>query len=427
MNITPLAQIHRRRLIQATAAAIAVAHAPGWLASAAQSDSAVNALVLDNNLFAFEFYQQIRATNDGNLLISPYSVSLALAMTFAGAAGNTAAQMADALSFAIDAGDIPSAFRELTAELVERGTAEDDEEAHQTARALNIANAIWGEETFPFSADYMNTLADEFGAALNLVDFKNEPEAARVAINDWIAAQTNDRIENIVPEGAITPDARLVLANAIWFYGAWLHDFNADFTSDNDFHLLDGDTVSVPFMHQQEDFLYSAGDNYQAIELPYAGSGFAFTLVMPDERTFESFDASLTAGSFDQIVHDLERTEIILSLPSFSFEFGVGLADALKALGMTDAFTAGIADFSGMIGGETDEELFISDVLHKAFIKLDESGTEAAAATVVIMEGAAAAPSEPLYVEINRPFLFAIRDTITGTLLFTGRVLSPES
>ncbi|MCC6704034.1 MAG: serpin family protein [Thermomicrobiales bacterium] len=417
----------RRRLIQAGAVAFAAAQAPNWLKAAAETDAAVNALVLDNNLFALELYQEIRAANEGNLLISPYSVSLALAMTFAGAAGTTAEQMANAMNFAIDAGDLPAAFRDLTADLTERGTADDDPDEGQTARTLSVANAIWGEQTFPFNDDYLNVLSEEFGAALNLVDFKGDPEGARIEINDWIAEQTNDRIENIVPEGAITPDARLVLANAIWFYGAWLRDFNPEFTSDDEFTLLDGENVTVPFMHQQERFDYAQGEGYQALELPYAGSGFAFTLVMPDEGTFEEFDASFDADTMKRIVNEFEWTEIILSLPSFSFEFGASVADALKALGMTDAFDDGLADFSGMVGGETDERLFISDILHKAFIALDEAGTEAAAATVVIMEGASAAPSDPIQVDIDRPFLFAIRDTVTGAILFLGRLLSPEA
>ena len=179
-------------------------------------------------------------------------------------------------------------------------------------------------------------------------------------------------------------------------------------------------------MTQGEDFMYLAGAGFQAVELPYAGSGFAFTILMPDEGEFEAFEESLDADILDDALDALVLTDVLLSLPSFSFEYDTSLADALTALGMTDAFTAGVADFSGMVEGTTDEPLFISDVIHKAFIAVDENGTEAAAATVVMMEGATASETGPIEVRINRPFLFSIRDTETGTLLFLGRVLTPE-
>ncbi len=418
--------LDRRRLIQATAASMAAIHAPGWLAAAQGRDSAISALVLDNNVFALHLYEQLNLEADGNLVVSPYSVSLALAMTYAGAEGATAEQMAQALVFAIDRDELPAAFHDLTADLVERGSAEEDEDENETARALNIANGLWGEETFPFNDEYIELLEDDFGAELNLVDFIGDPDGARDEINTWIADQTNDRIENIIPEGAITPDSRLVLANAIWFYGAWRYQFDEGRTQDREFFLLDGGEISVPFMRQQEDFPYYSGDGFQAIELPYDESGFAFLILMPDDGEFEAFESSLHAGIIADIAGELERTDIVLSMPKFEFEFGAGLVDALKALGMIDAFEAGIADFSGMIGEGTSEELFISNILHKAFIKLDENGTEAAAATIVMVDGAAAAPEEPLEVAIDRPFLFAIRDTETGTLLFIGRLLSPE-
>jgi serpin B len=428
MSTTERVSFDRRRLMQAAAAALAIVHAPGWLTAVAQGNpDAVGELVSGNNAFAFDLYQELRGAHETNLLASPYSVSLALAMTWAGARGSTAEQMAEAMRFTLDQADLPAAFGALSEDLSVRGTAEEDEDDQVTARALKIANALWGETSYPFSPDYIGLVAEEFGAALNLVDFRNEPEETRVAINDWVAENTNDRIENIIPEGVITSDTRLVLANAIWFYGAWRYQFEPDRTRDGEFTLLDGSTVSVPFMRQQEDFLYTEGDGFQAIELPYEGSGFAFTVLLPDDGEFEAFEESLDAETFTGIVDALERTDIVLSLPSFEFEFGASLSDALKSLGMTEAFAAGVADFSGMVDGTPPEELFISEVIHKAFIKLDETGTEAAAATVVIMEGAAAAPSEPIEVTVDRPFLFAIRDTETGALLFLGRVLSPES
>jgi serpin B len=217
-----------------------------------------------------------------------------------------------------------------------------------------------------------------------------------------------------------------VLANAIYFYGGWASAFSSRATEDGEFFLLDGSTVTVPFMSQWEQFPYARGDGFQAIEFPYAGSGFTFTVILPDEGSFDAFEEGLDAGAFAAAIDHLAPTDVRVSLPKFEFEFGASLAKTLQAMGMTDAFDAMRADFTGMVEGTPPEPLFIGDVLHKAFISLDEEGTEAAAATVIIGEASAAPPeTEPIEVRIDRPFLFAIRDTRTGTVLFLGRVMNP--
>ncbi len=423
MPITQPAPITRRRLIQASSAAAALAAHPAWIATIRAQDSSLDDLVSGNTRFALDLYQELRAAAEGNLFISPLSISLALAMTYTGANGDTAGQMAETLGFDLAPDDIGPTFRELVDDLLTRGTAEDSSDGEVTARALNIANALWGEETYPFSEDFMTNLEDDFGAGLQLVDFKNEPDAARDDINDWVEDNTEGRIEDIVPEGAINRDTRLVLANAIWFYGAWAEPFEPGSTEDGDFTLLDGDTVTVPFMRQTVFTPYAEGDGFQVVELSYAGSGFALTVILPDEGEFDTVEETLDTGILD----DLVSTDVRLALPKFSFEFDASLADSLQALGMTDAFDGNLADFSGMIADPDAEPLFISDVLHKAFIAVDEEGTEAAAATVVMMEAASADESRPIEVLIDRPFIFAIRDTQTGTLLFLGRVLDPRS
>jgi serpin B len=416
--------VTRRRLLQASAAATAlVAAHPAWLVTVRAQESTQADLVAGNTSFALNLYDNLRQSAEGNLLVSPLSISLALAMTYTGADGDTADQMAETLGFDLAPDAIGAAFRDLVDDLVTRGTAEDDPDEDVSARALNIANALWGEQTYPFSEDFMGSLEDDFGAGLQLVDFQNKPEQARDDINDWVEDNTEGRIEDIVPEGVINPDTRLVLANAIWFYGAWANPFEPDNTEDGDFTLLDGDAVTVPFMHQNKFMPYTEGDNYQAVELPYAGSGFTFTVILPDEGEFETVEESLDTGVLDELV----SSDVRLAMPKFSFEFDTSLADSLMALGMTDAFDGNIADFSGMIADPDADPLVISDVIHKAFIAVDEEGTEAAAATVVMMESATAAESEPIDVTIDRPFIFAIRDTETGTLLFLGRVLDPSS
>jgi serpin B len=363
---------------------------------------------------------------DGNLFVSPYSISQALAMTYAGANGATATQMANTLHFTLDQAALPVAFQTLNSDLVTRGTADADPEQGYPPRSLQIANGLWGEQTFPFSASFSEQLAEYYGAGLQAADFQNDPDGVRDEINGWVAEHTEDKIQGIVPEGAITEDSRLVLANAIYFYGGWLHTFDAEATEDADFHLIDGTTTSVPFMGQMAYFSYGTGDGFQVIELPYAGSQLAFTVILPDEGQFEAVESALDPEALDAAIGELESRELILTLPRFEFEYSASLADTLIALGMTDAFDADQADFSGMLDASAPEPLVIGDVLHKAFISVDEEGTEAAAATAVLMAGAAAPSDPPLEVSIDRPFVFLIRDTETGAVLFIGRVMDPS-
>jgi serpin B len=385
-------------------------------------------VVAGNTAFALDVYAAVRLDADGNLIISPYSISQALAMTYAGAGGETAAQMAETLSFGLPQPALHEAFGGLNADLVARGTAEDDPEAGQAARALRIANALWGEQTYPFSQSYNAQLEQYYGAGLHQSDFVNAPEETREEINDWVADQTEDRIQDIVPEGAITSETRLVLANAIYFYGGWQNTFESSATHDGEFFLLDGTTVTGPFMFQRVHLPYARGDGFQIIEFPYADSGFSFSVILPDEGRFEAFEDGLDADTLNAAIGQLAYTEVLVYLPKFEFDFDASLSGTLQTMGMADAFDPMGADFSGMVEGTPPEPLYIGDVLHKAFISVDEIGTEAAAATVVLMPGAAApAPTEPPDVRIDRPFIFAIRDTRTSTLLFVGRVMNPSA
>ncbi len=402
--------------------------APIALSAKAQPDD-TTVLVEGSTGFAFDLYAALRESADGNLLFSPFSVSQALAMTYTGAEGHTRAQMAEVLGFDIDGSALNGAFSQLTADLTERGTAPADPDRGEVAQALHVANGLWGEQTFPFSDAFLSELSEYYGAGLQETDFINAPEDARDEINGWVEEQTENRIQDIVPEGAIDSATRLVLANAIYFYGGWAETFDAENTSDEDFHLLDGSTVTVPLMFQHESYWYTAGDGFQIIEIPYARSGLAFTVILPDEGAFESVESELNAAALGDAVGQVVWTDIELYLPSFEFEFTAGLGEILQSMGMTDAFDPGTADFSGMVDGDVPDPLFIGDVLHKAFISVDEDGTEAAAATAVLMLAGSAPgePAEPIEVRIDRPFIFAIRDVQTGTILFLGRVLDPRA
>ena len=376
-------------------------------------------LVSGNSRFAFDLYQAIRG-EDGNLFYSPYSISVALAMTYAGARGETELQMADTLHFVLSQGRLHPSFNGLDLELTQRGEGAEgkDEEGFR----LNIVNAIWGQDGYEFLAEFLDALAENYGAGLRLLDFVNAPEESRVTINDWVSDETESRIEDLIPQGLIDPATRLVLTNAIYFNAAWQHPFMENLTADGSFYLLDGSKVTVPMMTQSESFGYAAGEGYQAVELPYDGQELSMVILLPEAGEFEPFEASLSAEEVDAIVQDLGSRQVALTMPTFEFESDFSLADTLVDMGMPDAFS-GNADFSGMTG---DRDLFISDVIHKAFVSVDEAGTEAAAATAVVMKRSAV-PEEPVEVTVDRPFVFLIRDIETGAILFVGRVVDPTA
>jgi len=379
------------------------------------SEETLAALVAGNTGFAFDLYQAIRR-EEGNLFFSPYSISAALAMTYAGARGETESQMVEVLGF-LPQEDLHAGFNALDLSLQAQTTDEDG------GFQLNIANALWGQLDYTFLQGFLDVLAANYGAGLHLLDFGGAPEASRLTINDWVAQQTQEKIQNLLTPGTITTETVLVLTNAIYFLGKWATPFEARFTSGGVFHLLDCTEVTVPMMHERMYQDYAVGEGYQAVQLDYRGCDMSMVLILPDPGWFEAFEASLTAERFEEIVAALSWTYMDLALPKFTFEDSFQLGETLPAMGMPDAFDANVADFSGMDG---TRNIAISGVVHKAFVAVDEEGTEAAAATAVIAVGTGMMPREPIPVVFDRPFLFAIRDKATGTVLFLGRVLDPS-
>lgn len=377
---------------------------------------AIQSLVNKNNTFAFDLYQSLQ-TQDGNLIYSPYSISLALAMTYAGARGETEAQMSQALHF-LPQDQVHPAFNALDLQLAERGKAQSKDE---TPLQLNVVNAVWAEQTYPFQQSFLDTIALNYGAGIRLTDFINQYEAARKEINGWVSDQTQNKIKNLLPPGVLSPDTRMALVNAIYFKADWLAPFEAESTHDAPFHLLDGSEVSVPTMNQDTFLPYASGDGWQAIELAYQGQTAAMAIIVPDAGRFEEVESSLDYGTAADILTSLQSTSVALALPKFQFEGEFGLNDQLIALGMQDAFDPNTANFSGMT---ERNDLYISAVIHKAFVAVDEKGTEAAAATAVIMD-LASAPMPGVTLTVDRPFIFFIRDIPTGQILFIGRVLNP--
>jgi serpin B len=381
----------------------------------ALQDAQVPKLVAGNSDFAFDLYSLL-FDEESNLFYSPYSISLALALTYAGAGEQTAQQMAEALHFTLAQNRLHPAFNALDVALATRGEQLDPDQRFR----LRIANALWGQQDYAFLAAFLDQLAENYGAGLRVLDFVGEPDASRQTINEWVLQQTEDKIKDLLPPGSVSPDTRLVLSNAIYFNASWMYAFEEEVTQDGSFYLLDGGQVTVPMMAQSERLGYAAGEGYQAVELPYLGGELSMVILLPAEGTFQDWATSLDAAQLAAIASDMQRMQVQLTMPRFTFESGFELKNALMQLGMTDAFS-GSADFSGMTG---QRGLFISDVYHKAFVAVDEEGTEAAAATAVVME-LTAAPAQPIEVRVDRPFVFLIRDIETGAILFLGHVVSP--
>ena len=384
----------------------------------------MNDLVAGNSAFAFDLYQALREEDD-NLFYSPYSISLALAMTYAGARGETEQQMANTLHFILSQDRLHSAFNGLDLELAGRGEGAKgtDEEGFR----LNIVNALWGQEDFEFLSEFLDLVAENYGAGLNLLDFVNAAEDSRIIINDWVSEQTEGKIEDLIQPGVIDRLTRLVLTNAIFFNAAWLNPFRESQTKDGPFHLLDGGEATVSMMRRTARFGLAKGDGYQAVELPYDGSELSMVILLPDTGRFEEFEGSLDANLVRTITGGVVPTRVALTMPKFEFDSDFSLRDTLGAMGMPVAFISSLgpctskrADFSGMTG---ICDLFIKDVVHKAFVSVDEAGTEAAAATAVVMEAESLPPS----LTIDRPFVFLIRDIETGAILFVGRVVNPST
>ena len=369
--------------------------------------------------FAVELYQEIQA-EEGNLFFSPHSITTALAMTYAGARGETASQMAETLHYTLPTERLHPAFNALDLQLQAASAKGDAGEF-----TMNIANSLWGEREYTFLDDFLDLLAANYGAGLQLTDFRNAPEAARKAINAWVEEQTREKIKDLIPAGLIKPDTRLVLANAIYFNADWRFPFPEAQTYDAPFTLRDGSQVTAEMMHWEdpEQVRYTKGNGYQAVELPYQGGRATMVLLVPDAETFSTFEADLTPAQLEEILNDMAGTKVKVALPKFSYEDATMLADTLAGMGMPAAMTPGEADFSGMDG---TRNLYISEVVHKAFVAVDEEGTEAAAATaVIIAEMSAMLPDDFVNLIIDRPFIYLIRDPETGATLFMGRVLDP--
>ncbi len=360
-------------------------------------------------------YGQLR-TNDGNLFFSPYSISTCLGMTYAGARGETALQMAQALDFSTNQNEVGAGFGVLQTEL--------DKLQGDAGIEFALANGLWTQQGFPFLPAFLGNAASNYQAVLNQVNFVAEPDSVREEINQWVAQKTQGIILDLLAQGQITMNTRLVLVNAIYFRAGWAAQFNTNATAVQPFYVSSNQTVNVSLMHQTNSVGFYQSDAFQAVELPYRGTNATMVVLLPTNPDgLAQLEASLTPQELAQVLTNLAVQPVEVFLPKFSLQMTANLIPDLQSMGITDAFTPGRADFSGMDGAE---DLSIDVVVHKAFVDVDEAGTVAAAATGVGV-GVAAVPPPPPVFRADHPFIFMIRDTLSGSMLFLGRVTDPPS
>lgn len=396
----------------------------------AASEKTEEVVVEGNNRFALELYAKLREQK-GNLFFSPYSISAALAMTYAGARGETEAQMAKVLHFPtvlVEKGPPSSAgwrvrdrerFHSAFGAIIKDLNAKGEKGNYE----LSVANALWGQQGYGFLAEFLELIEAKYGGKLNEVDFITATEAARQTINAWVEKETKDKIKDLIQQGMLNSMTRLVLTNAIYFKGNWARQFEEDKTKETPFTLISGEKVDVPMMNQTAEFNYMKTEDFQGLELPYVDDELSMIILLPKETDgLIGFEKSLTAENLSKWLVRLRKREVIVSIPKFKETCQFRLADVLKQMGMTDAFLAK-ADFSGMNG---KRDLFISAVIHKAFVDVNEEGTEAAAATAVVGVTAVGPKEIPVF-RADHPFLFLIRDNDSGSILFIGRMMNPKA
>ncbi len=366
-------------------------------------------VVNDNTRFAVDLYHQIR-TRQGNLFLSPFSISTALAMTYAGARGDTEREMAEALHFTLPQADLHAVFAHLQAALGKAQRADEVE--------LAVANSLWPRQGLSLRPTFIQLMERDYRTTLTPLDFV-QTEPARQTINRWVEEKTRDRIKELIVPGILSPDTVLVLANAIYFNGRWQEPFDPKQTRSAPFHLSATRTVNAPTMHQTARFGYASVDEIDLLELGYRGGTLSMVVMVPKAIDgLAAVEEGLTAAKLVAwIARISEPGRVIVALPKFETTTALSLKEPLIALGMSNAFHH--ADFSGIFESTGPK---ISEVVHQAFVSVDEVGTEAAAATAVIMQ-----VSMPLTVQVNRPFLFLIRDRTTGSILFLGRIMDPTA
>lgn len=399
-------RIHKFLMILLVVAVMAPSYERAAVAQVTDADKKV--VVEGNNMFAIELYAELKGRG-GNLFFSPYSISTALAMTYAGARGNTETQMARVLHFDLPQERLHPTFRKLITEL--------NAQARKGYYELNIANALWVLKGYRVLKEFIELIKTNYGAEFDEVYFD---EKTRRAINAWVEKQTKGKIKELIKPGMLNEYTRLVLTNAIYFKGNWASQFDKKLTKDSPFYMRPDETVDVPMMYQEGNFKYMENEKVQMIELPYVGNELSMVVILPKEIDgLVELENSLTLDTLKRWLDLMREGEVRVYLPKFTVTLDCTLNQTLASMGMTDAFTPGLADFSGMFGHKGP---WIGLALHKAFVEVNEEGTEAAAATAVILEESV---RRVLGFRADHPFIFLIRDMRSGSILFSGRLVNP--
>lgn len=378
------------------------------------TNESVNSVVAANNQFAFELYSKYNS-EEGNIFFSPYSISTALAMTYEGARGKTAEEMQSVFHFPTDNISRRAGFAKVYNEINKK-----DKEY-----LLSTANALWAQNDYKFLADYFSVTEGYYGGKVTNLDFKKDAEGSRVTINNWVEKQTNNRIKELLPKSppVITRDTRLVLTNAIYFKGTWAKQFDKKNTEEKDFRTDSGNIVKAQMMSltgEKAEFNYTETEQLQALELPYKGGELSMLILLPKNGTLSSIEESITSEEINEMRKALRNNRVDIYIPKFKFDTKYFMAKTLKEMGMPTAFSYD-ADFSGMTG---NRDLYISNVIHQAFVEVNEEGTEAAA-TAVVMTRASVEPMRNKVFNADHPFIFIIQEKSTGNILFLGRVSDP--
>jgi len=375
-----------------------------------------------NNQFALDYYSKLKSKDSGNIFFSPFSISSAFVMTYEGAKGQTADEMRSVFYFPEDSNLRRTEYTSIFDE-INKGDKK---------YKLSSANALWGQQDYQFSKDFFDNVEKYYGGKATNLDFKKDPEGSRITINNWVENQTNNKIQNLIPAGVIKTMTKLVLTNAVYFKGEWVKQFNKNDTKEENFRTSNSGTVKAQMMQRTDDeaiFNYAENSNLQMLEMPYSGDELSILFLLPKNDNLTKLEVILSTKNISDWKNDLEKQRVKVYIPKFKFETKYFMADDLKAIGMPLAFSDS-ADFSGMTAtGKKD--LKIDEAIHQAFVEVNEEGTEAAAATAVVMIplGVAPGPHKEPKIPIFRadhPFIFLIQQKSTGDILFIGRVVNPN-
>lgn len=390
-------------------------HPSAKLDDSQATTAGVAAVVDANNQFATEYYSRIIKNDDGNIFFSPYSISTALAMTYEGAKGQTAEEIQKVFHFPEDT----EIRRPASARIYNLINSEGKN------YKLTTANALWAQNDYPFVDDYFTVVSTYYGGMVTNLDFKQETEKSRTTINNWMEDRTNDRIKDLIPRGILDSATRLVLTNAIYFKANWSRQFDAQNTRDGQFKLASGNNINVKMMHLTSRFNYGENNDLQILEMNYLGNNLSMLIILPKENNLNQIEPIFSKQSLIEWKDNMENKEVIVTLPKFTFGTKYFMSDDLEEMGMPTAFKYPEADFTGM---SPTDELYIDEVIHQTFIEVAEYGTEAAAATAVVMRAGAMTPTEePKRFTADHPFIFIIQQRETGNILFMGRVMDPTT